>query len=70
MIMLLVDIPSTCFSALPLGAEQTTASYVLLSSLLTLCTVKKSVDFTVKYLATSCQSISRYFYGPLLVEHF
>ena len=33
-------------------------------------TVKTSVDFTVKYLATSCQSISRYFYGRLLVEHF
>ena len=33
-------------------------------------TVKKSVDFTVKYLATRCQSISRCFYGRLLVEHF
>ena len=33
-------------------------------------TVKKSVDFTVKYLATSCRSISRYFYWRLLVEHF
>ena len=31
---------------------------------------KKSVDFTAKYLATSCQSISRCFYGRLLVEHF
>ena len=31
---------------------------------------KKSVDFTVKYLATSCKSISRCFYGRLLVEHF
>ena len=31
-----------------------------------LYTVKQSVDFTVKYLATSSQSISRYF----LVEHF
>ena len=34
------------------------------------CTVKKSVKFTVKYLATSCQSISRYLHGRLLVEHF
>ena len=31
-------------------------------------TVKKSVDFTVKYLATI--SISSYFYGCMLVEHF
>ena len=31
---------------------------------------KKSVDFTVKYLATCCQYISRCFYGRLLVEHF
>ena len=31
---------------------------------------KRSVDFTVKHLASSCQSISRYFYGRLLVEHF
>ena len=33
-------------------------------------TVKKSVDFMVECLATSCQSISHYFYGRLLVEHF
>ena len=26
-------------------------------------TVKESVDFTVKYLASGCQSISRYFTG-------
>ena len=31
---------------------------------------KKSSDFTVKYPATSCQIISRYFYGRLLVNHF
>ena len=34
------------------------------------CKSKKSVDFAVKYLATSCQSISRCFYGRLLLEHF
>ena len=33
-------------------------------------TVEKIRSFTVKYLATSCQSISRYFYERLLVEHF
>ena len=40
------------------------------------CTVKKkkkkkkSVDFTVKYLASRCQFFYRYFYGRLPVEHF
>ena len=33
-------------------------------------TVKKSVDFTVKYLASGCQFFYRYFYGRLPVEHF
>ena len=33
-------------------------------------TVKKSLDFTVKYLATSCLFISRYFYRRLLAKHF
>ena len=28
-------------------------------------TVKKSVDFTVKYLASGCQFFNRYFYGRL-----
>ena len=31
---------------------------------------KKSVDFTVKYLASRCQFFYRYFYGRLPVEHF
>ena len=31
---------------------------------------KKSVDFTVKYLASGCQFFYRYFYGRLPVEHF
>ena len=31
---------------------------------------KKSVDFTVKYLASDCQFFYRYFYGRLPVEHF
>ena len=30
----------------------------------------KSVDFTVKYLASGCQFFYRYFYGRLLREHF
>ena len=34
------------------------------------CKKIRKFYFTVKYLATSCQSISRYFYGRLLVEHF
>ena len=33
-------------------------------------TVKKSVDVTVKYLASGCQFFYRYFYGRLPVEHF
>ena len=33
-------------------------------------TVKKSEDFTVKYLASDCQFFYRYFYGRLPVEHF
>ena len=33
-------------------------------------TVKKSVDFTVKYLESGCQFFYRYFYGRLSVEHF
>ena len=33
------------------------------------CTVKKSVDFTVKYLAFGYQFFYRYFYGRLPVEH-
>ena len=32
-------------------------------------TVKKSVDFTVKYLASGCQFFYRYYYGRLPVEH-
>ena len=32
-------------------------------------TVKKSVDFTVKYLASGCQFFNRYFYGRLPVQH-
>ena len=31
---------------------------------------RKSVDFMVEYLASSCQFTCRYFYGRLLVEHF
>ena len=31
---------------------------------------KKSIDFTVKYLASGCQFCYRYFYGRLPVEHF
>ena len=31
---------------------------------------KNPVDFTVKYLASGCQSVSRYFYRRLPVEHF
>ena len=30
----------------------------------------KSVDFPIKYLASGCQFICRYFYGRLHVEHF
>ena len=30
----------------------------------------KSVDFTVKYLASGCQFFYFYFYGRLPVEHF
>ena len=33
-------------------------------------TVKKSVDFTVKYLASGCQFTYRYSYVRLPVEHF
>ena len=33
-------------------------------------TVKKSVDFTVKYIASVCQFIYRYFYGPPPVQHW
>ena len=33
-------------------------------------TVKKSVDFTVKYLASGCHFFYRYFYGRLPVGHF
>ena len=33
-------------------------------------TVKKSVDFTVNYLASGCQFFYRYFNGRLPVEHF
>ena len=32
--------------------------------------VKKSVDFTVKYLASGSQFFYRYFYGRLPVQHF
>ena len=31
---------------------------------------RKSVDFTVKYLAPGCQFFYRYLYGRLPVEHF
>ena len=31
-------------------------------------TVKKSVHFTVKYLASGCQFFNRYFYGRLPIE--
>ena len=33
-------------------------------------TVKKSVGFTAKYLASGCKFFYRYFYGRLPVEHF
>ena len=32
--------------------------------------LKKSVDFTVKYLASGCQFFYHYFYGCVPVEHF
>ena len=36
----------------------------------TLYTVKKSIDFTVKYVGSGCQLFYRSFYGRLPVEHF
>ena len=47
------------------------ASTALTKRLRTACLHgKKSIDFTVNYLASGCQFFYRYFYGRLPVDHF